>query len=77
MKMSSYQVVLQKRKKSMIIGRCDRYIYINAREQLGKDSFMNTWQLLERLNHSYKENLVKINIKEVFLIKGDEKNWES
>ena len=48
MKMSRYQMVLQKRKKSMINGRCDRYMYINAREQLGKDSFMNTWQLSER-----------------------------
>ena len=32
----------------MITERSDRDIYINARKQLGKESFMNTWQHSER-----------------------------
>ena len=31
----------------MITGRSDRDMYINARKQLGKDGFMDTWQLSE------------------------------
>ena len=31
----------------MITGRSDRDMYINERKQLGKDGFMDTWQLSE------------------------------
>ena len=41
-------MILQKRKKLVITGRSDRDMYINARKQLGKDRFMNTWQVSER-----------------------------
>ena len=40
-------MILQKRKKLVITGRSDRDMYINARKQLGKDGFMDTWQLSE------------------------------
>ena len=33
---SSYQMILQKRKNLVITGRSDRDMYINARKQLGK-----------------------------------------
>ena len=32
----------------MITGKSDRDMYISARKQLGKDGFMNTWQLSEK-----------------------------
>ena len=45
---SSYQTILQKRKKLVITIRSDRDMYINSRKQLEKDGFINTWQLSER-----------------------------
>ena len=45
---SSYQMILQKRKKLVITIRSDRDMYINSRKQLEKDGFINTWQLSER-----------------------------
>ena len=58
----------------MITGRSDRDMYLNARKQLGKDGFMNTWQLPEgeRHNLSHKEESVKISIKDVVTIIGAE-----
>ena len=52
-----------------------RDMYINVRKQLGKDGFINTWQLSERDNLSHKEKPVKININDVVIIKADAKNW--
>ena len=58
----------------MITGKSDRDMYISARKQLGKDGFMNTWQLSEKNNLIHREKPVKINIPNVVTIKGDEKN---
>ena len=41
-------MIFRKRKKYVITGRSDRDMYINVRKQLGKDGFVNTWQLSER-----------------------------
>ena len=53
-------------------------MYINVRNQLEKDGFMNTWQLSERErkrhNLSHEEKPVKINTNHVVIIKADEKN---
>ena len=40
---SSYHMILQKRKKLVIAGKSNRYMYINARKHLGEDKFMITW----------------------------------
>ena len=56
----------------MITGRSDRDMYINARNQVGKYGFMNTWQLTER--HNRKGKPVKINIDNVVMIKRNDKN---
>ena len=61
----------------MITGRSDRDMHINVKKQLGKDGFMNTWQLLERgIILVIKKNPMKINIIDVVMIKGDEKKME-
>ena len=60
-------MIFRKRKKYVITGRSDRDMYINVRKQLGKDGFMNTWQLSER----------ERGIIHVVIIKAYEKNWES
>ena len=53
-------------------------MYINVRNQLEKDGFMNTWQLSERErkrhNLSHEKKPVKINTNHVVIIKADEKN---
>ena len=48
LEISSYQMILKKRKKLVITGRSGRDIYINVKKQLGRGEFMNTWQLSQR-----------------------------
>ena len=56
-RISSYQMILQKRKKLVISGRSNKYMYKNVKKQLGKNGFMNTWQLSERdINLILKKN---------------------
>ena len=59
----------------MITGRCYRYMYINARKQLGKDSYMNTWQLSER--ETYSQSQRKSSENQYQGSGPDEKNQES
>ena len=39
----SFQMTLQKRKNLVTTGRREGDIYINAKKQLGKTGFINTW----------------------------------
>ena len=56
-RISSYQMILQKRKKLVISGRSNKDMYKNVKKQLGKNGFMNTWQLSERdINLILKKN---------------------
>ena len=56
-RISSYQMILQKRKKLVISGRSNKDMYKNVKKPLGKNGFMNTWQLSERdINLILKKN---------------------